>query len=187
MNTPLVAIILAVGSMLVGGAAVPEPRTGGIYLTGADYEKGLLAYAGKCESKEHKVELHDILNKSHIHVKHGNEKHRYEKHDLFGFRACDGRDYRFVSNQEYQILEARELYVYRHEIWASRGKSGHTDTKYYFSSGSEGEVFPLTMVNLKHSFPENSDFHNSLDQAFGTRRDLRSTTNCTRCSESIGC
>ena len=83
-------------------------RTSGVYLTAADYEKKQLAFAGDCGSKNHKLKPHDFPNKPYIDVKHESEKYRYAKSDLFGFRECDERDYRFGSNLNYQILEAEE-------------------------------------------------------------------------------
>ena len=111
--------------------------------------------------------MHDVLNKSYIHVTHGTETTRYAKSDLFGFRACDGKDYRFVSNQEFRILEAKELYIYVQRVRSGR----HVDEVYYFSKGSNGTVLTLTLENLKHAFPDNHAFHDSLDQMFGARKD----------------
>lgn len=144
------------------------PRTSGIYLTAADYDEGRVTSEGHCGSKDHKLELHDVLHKSYIHVTHGTETVRYAKSDLFGFRACDGKDYRFVSNQEYRILEAKELYIYEQRV----GNGRVVREVYYFSKGSNGTVLPLTRENLKHTFPDNQAFQESLDQMFGAKRDL---------------
>lgn len=141
-------------------------------MTAADYKEGRLAFEGDCRSKAHKLELHDILNKPYIHVTHGGEKRRYEKRDLFGFRACDGRDYRFVSNLEYQVLEAKDLYIYSREISEHHGKVSEMVQEYYFSAGPVGPVRELTLKNLKQAFPENHPFHDSLDATFGRGRKL---------------
>jgi len=58
-------------------------------MTAADYENHRISFEGECGSKGHNLELHDVLNKTYIHVKHESEKRRYEKKDLFGFRACN--------------------------------------------------------------------------------------------------
>ncbi len=144
------------------------PGTSGIYLTAADYSDGRPTSEGHCGSKDHKLELHDVLNKSYIHVTHGTETTRYEKSDLFGFRACDGKDYRFVSNQEFRIREAKELYIYEQRVSHGRSIGG----VYYFSKGSNGDVLPLTRENLKYAFPDNHAFQESLDQTFGAKKDL---------------
>ncbi len=143
------------------------PRTSGIYLTAADYNDGRLSMEGDCGSTAHRLELHDELNKPYIDVTHGTERHRYAKSDLFGFRACDGKGYRFVSNQEFRILEAKELYIYEQRV----GNGRSVNEVYYFSKGSNGIVLPLTVANLKQAFPDNHGFHDSLDQTFGARKD----------------
>jgi hypothetical protein len=91
---------------------------------------------------------------------------------LFGFRACDGRDYRFGGNREYLILEAKELYVYARDIPVSRGKTLTTTREYYFSMGPKGKILVLTLDNLKQATPDNHRFHDSLDMTFGAGQDL---------------
>jgi hypothetical protein len=166
------AIFAAVAFSAGASGQVAPPRMSGIYLTATDYKDGRVAFEGDCGSKTHKLELHDVLHKSYIDVTHGTEKHRYAKSDLFGFRACDGRDYRFASKLEYQILEAKELYIYAREISVSRGKGSHSVRKYYFSAGPDGQILALTLENLKQAFPDNHRFHDSLDVTFGAGQKL---------------
>ena len=106
---PFSILVLGFGYVVATGASVKgvAPLHSGIYLSAADYKVRRLSAEGDCGSKAHKIELHDLLDKAYIHVTHGAEEVRSEKSDVFGFRACDGRDYRFGSNLEYQILEAR--------------------------------------------------------------------------------
>ena len=153
-------------------AVSQTPRTSGLYLTAADYLNGKLEFRGDCGSKAHKLAVHDVWNKPYVDIKHGSERHRFSKSDLFGFRACDGRDYRFVSNVEYEILEAKELYIYAHDIWVNQGRTNRTVREYYFSVGVSGQIQQLTLQNLKQAFPENHRFHDWLDATFGTSQDL---------------
>ena len=165
----------AVGLLLLSGAAVAQVttlKTSGVYLTADDYKNGRLSFEGDCGSKGHKLELHDVLHKSYIHVTHETEKRRFAKNDLFGFRACDGHDYRFASNLEHQILETRELYIYAREVPVSHGRGVHTVRGYFFSAGAEGSVLALTRENLKKAFPGNQRFHDALDAAFGAGQKL---------------
>ncbi len=114
-NTLRLALTLASGAallMLTSNLATPQAKErarSGVYQTASDYKDGRLAFEGECGSKAHKLELHDVLNKPYIDVTHDTEKRRFQKSDLFGFRACDGRDYRFGANREYRILEAKAL------------------------------------------------------------------------------
>jgi hypothetical protein len=77
--------------------------------------------------------------------------------------AADERPIRIVGNQQYQILEARELYIYSTNVLVRKGA---LEKAYYFSVGHNGEVLPLTIINLKKAFPNNHRFHDSLDLMF---------------------
>lgn len=162
-----VAVLAAFVFSLGASAQAVTPKTSGVYLSSADYKNGRLAFQGDSGSETHKLELHDVLNKPYIEVTHDTEKHRHQKGDLFGFRACDGRDYRFASNREYQILEAKELYIYARGTPVGAGKGIRTVAAYYFSVGPDGPVLALTLENLKQSFPDNHRFHDNLDAMFG--------------------
>lgn len=149
------------------------PKTSGVYLTAADYTNRHLAFEGDCKSKAHRLELHDVLNKPYIDVTHESEKRHYSKSGLFGFRACDGRDYRFSSKLEYQILESLELYIYAQDIKETHGKGmPQIIRKYYFSAGPSGEIRSMTLENLKQAFPDNHKFHDLLDANFSAGQGL---------------
>jgi hypothetical protein len=77
--------------------------------------------------------------------------------------AADQRSFRVVGNQQYQILEAKDIYIYSADILVRKGT---TDKTYFFSVGPNGDVVPLTIVNLKKAFPDNHGFHDVLDMAF---------------------
>jgi hypothetical protein len=166
------AALAALPFISAGMAQGAPPKTSGVYVSADDYKNSRLSFEGTCSSKAHKLELHDVLNKSYIDVTHGTEKRRYAKSDLFGFRACDGTDYRFASKLEYRILEAKEFYIYAREVSVSRGKGFHTNLEYYFSAGPEGQILALTLENLKQAFPDNHRFHDSLDATFGAGQKL---------------
>jgi hypothetical protein len=166
----LAAIVFATVGAAFGSAAPAAIRTSGIYLTALDYQKAQLTSEGDCKSEAHKIELHDVLDKPFVDVRHGSNRHRYLKSEIFGFRSCEGLDYRFVRNKAYQIVEARTLYIYVIQAPARLGKDiaggQNKVTTYYFSVGAEGDVLPLTLIKLKQAFPANHPFHDNLDAAF---------------------
>ncbi len=172
LSTFLVAVVTA----LTFSAAIPiraaTPKTSGVYLTAADYKDGRLAFEGDCKSKAHRLNLHDILNKPYIDVTHESEKRRYSKSDLFGFRSCEGSDYRFSSNLEYQILESKDLYIYGMETYISHGRVRSKVMDYFFSVGQDGPILLVTLENLKHAFPDNHRFHDLLDANFGRGQNI---------------
>lgn len=165
-SSPVAALAVLLFSG-VGTAQAGPPKTSGVYLTADDYKNGRLSFGGDCGSGTHKLELHHYFNKPYIDVTHGTEKHRYAKSDLFGYRACDGRDYRFASKLEFQILEPKELYIYVLETRVPVGRAFRTVPAYYFSLGADGQLLPLKLENLKQAFPDNRRFHDSLDATFG--------------------
>jgi len=168
-NPFLVPIAVVAGCIFVGDnvATAQTSRTSGVYLTAADYENTKLRFEGDCGSKAHKLELHDVLNKPYIDVTHESQKRRYSKDELFGFRDCEGRDYRFASKLEYQILEAKELYIYSRDMTVNQGRTNRTVREYYFSVGANSQIEALTLANLKQAFPDNHRFHDWLDATFG--------------------
>src|SRR5262245_39222634 len=83
--------------------------------------------------------------------------------------GSDERNVRVAGNDRYQILEARALYIYTHDVIVRKGTA---EKAYFFSIGSTGEKLPLTILNLKKAFPENHMFHDLLDMAFKNDSDL---------------
>ena len=150
-------------TVLAGSLATAEAKSAtGIYLTAEDYTKGRLASESDCDSAGHKVELHDLLGKPFIDVTHGGETRRYEKSEVYGFRSCGGREYRFVGKDEYEILESRDVSILSFEVRRGRYRS----RRHFFSVAAGGPVLPLTLQNLKRAFPNNHAFHDALDATF---------------------
>jgi hypothetical protein len=77
--------------------------------------------------------------------------------------AADGRNYRVVANQRYEVIEARALYIYSSDMVVRKGA---IEKAYFFSVGPIGDILPLTIANLKKAFPDNHAFHDSLDMMF---------------------
>ena len=77
--------------------------------------------------------------------------------------SADGRSFRTIGNQRYEILEARDLVIYSTDVIVRKGT---LEKEYFFSVGLNGEVLPLTILNLKNAFPDNHAFHDSLDMMF---------------------
>ena len=171
-RTMLIDIVAVLAFSLAATAQETAHKTTGVYLTAGDYEAGRLSFESNSQSKGHKLEIHDVRNKPYIDVTHDAEKRRYAKNELFGYRAKDGRDYRFVGNLEYRIAEAKELYIYIHDVSIPQGRTHRTVHEYYFSVGAKGAVQALTLPNLKQAFPDNHRFHDLLDATCGSDRGL---------------
>lgn len=177
-----VAAIGRIGLSLAPFLLVANAATGsvndasGIYLTANDYQRGYLTAESDCKSPGHKIELHDVLIKPYIHVTHNRETRKYAKSDVYGFRTCDGRDYRFVANREYRILEANVAAIYSVQLPDREGEDltvGKEEVfDYFFSVSAKGPILRLTRQNLKLAFPDNHRFHDAIDQTFRTDAEL---------------
>ncbi len=77
--------------------------------------------------------------------------------------SADGRSFRTVGSQRYEILEARDLIIYSTDVIVRKGT---LEKAYFFSVGLTGEILPLTILNLKNAFPNNHAFHDNLDMMF---------------------
>jgi hypothetical protein len=98
---------------------------------------------------------------------------QYGKAEIFGFRACDGTDVRFVRGTNFNVVRAGPLYLYLHEHRVSMGRSGsRLVTEYFFGTTAADSVRPLTLDALKRAYPENHRFHDLLDLAFRRDEDL---------------
>jgi hypothetical protein len=132
---------------------------------GSRLSKGAAHECGRVQCRQrhtHKVELHDFWHKPFIQLTHAGVTRKYLKSEILGFRSCEGRDYRFVGNCEYRILEAKRIVLYSVDM-----PLGRTSVRLYcFSDGADGQVLPLTRENLKCTFPDNHRFHDALDITF---------------------
>ncbi|TYZ07247.1 hypothetical protein FY528_15640 [Hymenobacter lutimineralis] len=144
----------------------------GIYRSAEDFRQHRLTLAVDCKTATHKLRLHEFSGKRFMTVKHGGKVYQLAKDSLFGFRDCDGRDYRFASNYEhYPILNpGEEVLLYKIEQPTVGKNPGFV--RLYFSSSAQAPVQPLTLLTLKRAFPDNHAFHDLLDAQFHAGGDL---------------
>jgi hypothetical protein len=83
--------------------------------------------------------------------------------------AADGRNYRVVDERRYEIVEAKALYIYTADVLVRKGA---LERAFFFSVGPNGDILPLTILNLKKAFPDNHSFHDLVDMAFKHDSDL---------------
>ncbi len=157
------ALILAV--MIAAPLSAVDKKvttTSGVYLTAGDFVRGTLTSEGE-RGSSHKMLLHDSLfGKPYIEVIHNGEALRYGKDEIWGFRDFDGKSYRFVDKEAYEVREAGKVIIYTKDEFVV-GRKGRTEPMYYFSVGAGGPLEPMTVANLKSAFPTNHRFHDYLD------------------------
>ena len=142
------------------------PLGSGVYKSAADFRGHRLTLGVDCKTETHKLRLHEFSGKPYITVKHGGKDYRMAKDSLFGFRDCDGHDYRFASdNRHYPILNAgEELLLYKVEQAAVGKNTGFVHL--FFSPTAAAPIQPLTLLAVKKAFPDNHRFHDLLDAQF---------------------
>ncbi len=159
-----------------GQAQVAQtPPTGsGVYLTVADYRQGKLALPVNCQTEKHRIRLHDFFGSASLDVIHNGEKHTFQKDSIYGIRDCDGKDFRFLGREDYQILESKSIVLYEKLVAATSitGKGIRTVEMMYFSLQPDAGLLPLTVANLKKALPDNHKFHDLLDENFRQNTDV---------------
>jgi len=170
IRTAIAAISIV--SFAQGTMAQTEKGTGaGIYMTASDYAGKNISHQITCGSRD-KIKYDYLFNAGRVKVIHDGKAEAFSKKELYGFRDCAGRDYRFINNSAYQLLDTAGFYIYSHtEIMQAKGYQPSV-TRYYFSTVSTGPVQALTIDNLEKAFPGNKAFHYMLDMQFKTDRDL---------------
>ena len=139
------------------------PLGSGLYRSAADFRSHRLLLAVDCQTATHKLRLHEFSGKPTVTVIHGGKPYQVAKDSLFGFRDCDGRDYRFASNnQHYPILNPGEaLLLYKVEQPTVGKNPGYVHL--FFSPTAAAPIQPLTLLAVKQAFPDNHRFHDLLD------------------------
>ena len=175
-------LVVAAIAVLGAAAAIPAQQTdgprqdavrSGVFMSAADFRADRLVNEVTCGGQaQHKLELHDFLDKPYIHVTHEGQRIRYEKSQIFGVRDCDGRTIHFFRNADYQVAEAGPIVIYETPVYETRGFVNPKTTRYFFSVGLEGGVLPLTKANLKAAFAQNARFVALVDQVFATDSEL---------------
>jgi hypothetical protein len=156
--------------LLTANTVLAQRRESGIYITSQDFMDGKLSYAFNCDSSNGKIKTHPIFGNQYIDIIKNGEKLRLLKDSIFGYRRCnaDTRLYH-PENEEYQIMENLSVVIYVSDVpvKSSTGRTVDMVPAYFFSTSLSGNIYPLTVLDLKRAFPENLKFHDLLDMTFG--------------------
>lgn len=164
-------ILFAAFAALFGIFANAQSDQDGLYINQADFENNKLSYTSTSGEKI-KITFNEFLDKPFITVKQNGEKTTIFKDDIFAYQHNGNvvRTWNFVS---YSFLEKGPVWIYyRNEYISNKGKGLRREKNYYYSVTGSGEILPLTIRNLKKSFPDRHMFHNFLDAQFQRDADL---------------
>jgi hypothetical protein len=153
-----------IGLLLSSVVGHSQTNNSGIYLSLADYQKEKLTYEIDCSKEKHKIKLNEFFNKPYITVIHDGKKYSHQKNDIYGFKDCNNKIFRFYKNKEYQIEESGNIIIYSLERNETQGKGFKLVKDYYFSTAADNVINTLSVENLKRAFPDNHKFHDLLDE-----------------------
>lgn len=167
--TKILISILFSCSCITGATA--QKRASGIYLTQSDFEHRRLSYSTNRDDENNKIRFHEFFQKPYITVKHNGEKTVVFKDDIFAYQK-NGKVYKSRDFVSYNFLEKGVIWIYYKEQTVQLGKGVKRERKYYYSVSGKDKIMPLTISNLKKSFPDKYTFHNFLDAQFRSDAEL---------------
>jgi hypothetical protein len=153
------------------GAQSRLQQPAGLFKTAADYRKGLVSQELPCVPGTRTIKTDRLFHGSEISIQESGRKKTYPKGEYYGYRDCQGKAFRFVNNQDYEILDSSGLFLYAHRGLAP-GKGYHIVTSYFFSAGSGDPIQPFSLANLLAAFPEDVRFHYALQSYAVTQEAL---------------
>lgn len=161
MKQILISLAVVVTAMMANA----QSEGNGVYLTQTDFENKKLSYSTNDRSAVNKIRFNEILGKPYLTIRHNGEKIILFKDDIFAYKKKGNivRTSEFVS---YNFLEKGVIWIYFKDMNVAQGKGMKREKKYYYSVSGKGRIIPLTIYNLKKSFPGKYTFHNFLDAQF---------------------
>lgn len=140
----------------------------GVYITAHDFATGQKALVDSNTQGKQKIKKHYIFNRDYIDVVLGETQVRYHKDSIYAYEDNDGSVYRFYgeNHDEYKILEAGAIILYMTEERDFASKHYKPVISYFFSTGYNSKIIPLSLKNIKTAFPDDFILHHYLDMEF---------------------
>lgn len=119
-----------------------------------------------------KVYLNEFLGQNFITIKENGKKTKVSKDDLYGYSNENSVLTRIWKNAFYKLVEQGTIWIYYQERQLSGKGSQKPVREYYYSVNGESQIMPLTINNLKRTFPDNHFLHTLLDASFSGDQEL---------------
>lgn len=148
--------------------------TSGVYITAKDYKKNKLDIEADCSNDKDRFERNDYFWTTTFVVIHKGKRVAYQKKDIYAYRDCNNRIWRFYNNQAYQIMEAKSIYIYTTQKIILNDVVVEKDPIVYFSVGPVADIKELTIANLKLAFSDNGIFLNMVQIEPDAEKSVRS-------------
>ncbi|HEY6899003.1 MAG TPA: hypothetical protein VI233_00110 [Puia sp.] len=148
------------------------PSTGNLYLNPEEYTRHSPSVTFDCPNQ---LRLNSFFGGSTLRLTVNGEKRRFAKDTLYGYRDCQGIDYRFYQKAAYQIIDTAGFYVYSYTRLVQGEKIARPATTYFFSTHPTSFIQPLTVANLQKAFSSHPKFCSRLDAEFRSDAALNNT------------
>jgi hypothetical protein len=148
-----------------------QNKESGLFITELDFENKKISYSTQDPLVKNRIQFHELLNRPYVTIKSNGDRTRLFKEDIFAYQN-KGRIVRTVNFVSYTLLEKGPLWIYFRDMNAPQGKGSQREKKYYYAISSKDEIRPLTINNLKKTFPDKYLFHHLLDAQFRSDKDL---------------
>jgi len=170
----LVFAIISVAGRTANAQNRTASSSAGLYLTASDFEQQKLSYAIDCSNGNDKIKTNEFFGSPSGYVITKGEKHEFSKKDVYGYRNCKSKNYRFYNGEAYLLVDTAGFYIYyQYRLEENvKGKSLIKKDAYFFSKTPTGDLQLLTIDNLKSTFAANSSFRYALDANFRSDKDL---------------
>ncbi|MDP4202201.1 MAG: hypothetical protein Q8861_05875 [Bacteroidota bacterium] len=154
----------------------------GIYATLSDFRHNT-PYLVDGKHNGDKIKLNQFFFSPTISCMEDGQSKLFYKDSIFAITLKDGRNFRFINREPYLIADTSCLYVYsQKKIVSERKQEGpHTrtinkvKTEYFFSTGDQISVYPLSIVNLRQNLNVSKAAFNRLEKEFTTDEALIKT------------
>ena len=91
-----------------------------------------------------------------------------------GYLPAPAQNNRNYHKEKFQVVDTTAFYLYTQtkNVVPPVGKGMYRTDLYFFSTNADSPILPLTIENLKRSYPANTAFHYALDAYFNSDRQL---------------
>ena len=139
----------------------------GVFVSPQDYKENKLSYGNPC-GKGNKIKFNEFLDKPYITIKHQGAEVKLKKDSVFAIKDCNGVVHRFYKHHDsdYIIEESKSITIYGKEFSVSTSKGFKIEIEYFFSATLDGDMYPLTLENIKRQFTGNTQLIDAIDPIF---------------------
>ena len=160
------------GLIFLTGYGIAQSDSSGVYLTSLDFNKHKLTYGCDCSKEKCPLSTIPLFPNQKIAIQHRGEKRKLKKSELYGYRTCNDKVYRFLNRTQYLILNTQCILLYEKTQESGTGMNPEIENFYYFSVTAGDKILPMTIDNLKDAYPTNLKFHDLLDSFFKDNSEL---------------